>query len=156
MIIWNQNHSALKVWPLLRAFLGDNLTPSPWPWNDLKPSVKQGMDCSGEKRGKAKEFKSHGKEETTTLLAADRTVSLQSHRKFLKATTSQGSLRWTLAEQKIQKSIIFIDSSKGRCRILCIKVPSRRTTKTGLRLQTEQKEKLKTSLKKTVKLYWKS
>lgn len=107
------------------------------------------MDYNEEKKGKAKELKSHGKEETMILFAADRTVSLRSHRKFLRVTILHGSLGWILAEQNIQKSIIFIDSSKGSCRILCIKVPSERTIKTGPCLQTEQREMFKTCLKKT-------
>lgn len=60
----------------------------------MTSSLLQGMrvDYNEEKRSKAKVLKSHGKEETMILFAADRTVSLQSHREFLKVTTSHGSL----------------------------------------------------------------
>lgn len=85
------------------------------------------------------------------LSAADRTVSLQSYRKLLKIVPSHGSLGWILTEQTIQKSIILLDSSRGSCRTLCLKFPSRRTTKTGQCPQTEQKRNVQDTFKENCK-----
>lgn len=92
------------------------------------------------------------KEETALLLAADRTVSLQSHRKLVKVITPHSSLN--TQQGKIFRNQSFSQTAeKAAAEYFIIKSPSRRTTKTGQHLQIEQKEKFKTYLKKTVKLY---